>query len=111
MGQAAIELADEVVVTSDNPRTEQPQDIVNEILQGVPTEQRKRVVVQLDRGMAIRHAVEHAGAGDVIVIAGKGHETEQVILSPDGSGRTMTIHFDDREVARAGLDARGRGKG
>ena len=111
MGQAAIELADEVVVTSDNPRTEQPQDIVNEILQGVPTEQRNRVVVQLDRGMAIRHAVEHAGAGDVIVIAGKGHETEQVILSPDGSGRTMTIHFDDREVARAGLDARGRGKG
>lgn len=106
MGKAAIELADQIVVTSDNPRTERPSDIVDEVLAGIPKEERHRMTVQIDRGMAIRFAIENAQPGDVVVVAGKGHETEQILLRPDGSGQTMTIHFDDREVARAALDAR-----
>jgi UDP-N-acetylmuramoyl-L-alanyl-D-glutamate--2,6-diaminopimelate ligase len=102
MGAAAAELADRVVVTSDNPRTERPGDIVDQVLAGIPKEQRGKVVVQVDRARAIRHALEQAAPGDVIVIAGKGHETEQVL--PDGSGGTIKVHFDDREVARTMLE-------
>ena len=98
MGRAAAEAADMVVVTSDNPRTERPSTIVDEILTGIDTSLRHKVTVQVDRARAIRHAIEQARAGDVVVIAGKGHETEQIV--PDGSGGTIRTHFDDREVAR-----------
>jgi len=98
MGLAASELADRVVVTSDNPRSERPSDIVDQVLAGIPADARDRVVVQIDRARAIRLAIESAQAGDVVVIAGKGHETEQIL--PDGSGGTIRLHFDDREIAR-----------
>ncbi|CAG0970653.1 UDP-N-acetylmuramoyl-L-alanyl-D-glutamate--2, 6-diaminopimelate ligase [Phycisphaerales bacterium] len=104
MGKGAAELADVIVVTSDNPRTERPGEIIDEILGGVPAGCRSRVTVQADREKAIWHAVENAEAGDVIVIAGKGHETEQIL--PDGKGGTVRTQFDDREVAREALAAR-----
>lgn len=98
MGLAAVTLADRVVVTSDNPRRERPSAIVDEILIGIPIEHRYKVDVHVERDHAIRFAIEHATPGDVIVIAGKGHETEQIIS--DGQGGTIKTHFDDREVAR-----------
>jgi len=104
MGRAAAEAADIVVVTSDNPRTERPSDIIDEILTGVPAAMRGKVTVQADRARAIRHALEQMQPGDVVVIAGKGHETEQIL--PDGQGGTIRTHFDDREVARAVLEER-----
>lgn len=106
MGRAAAELADMVVVTSDNPRTERPGDIIDEILAGVPAALREKVTVQADRAKAIGHAIAQAAPGDVVILAGKGHETEQVL--PDGKGGTVRVHFDDREVARAALEARAR---
>ena len=104
MGKAASTLADLVVVTSDNPRTEKPSAIIDEVLAGIDAEHRSKIVVQVDRERAIQHAIEHARDGDVVVIAGKGHETEQIL--PDGKGGTYIIHFDDREVARTALAAR-----
>lgn len=105
MGRVASTLADRVVVTSDNPRREKPSAIVDEILSGIdPDVRTKRVAVQIDRELAIRYAIQHATAADVIVIAGKGHETEQVLPAGD-SGGTVKIHFDDREVALRALDA------
>lgn len=101
MGAASAELADMVVVTSDNPRTERPSDIINEILAGIDEARRSKVQVQVDRERAIRAAIEGASPGDVIIIAGKGHETDQIL--PDGKGGTIVNHFDDREVARAVL--------
>jgi UDP-N-acetylmuramoyl-L-alanyl-D-glutamate--2,6-diaminopimelate ligase len=92
MGRVATELADLVVVTSDNPRSEDPRAIVDETLPGTIGE----VVVELDRRAAIAWAIEAAREGDVVVIAGKGHELGQEIAGE--------IHpFDDREVAREAL--------
>ncbi|HLP84569.1 MAG TPA: UDP-N-acetylmuramoyl-L-alanyl-D-glutamate--2,6-diaminopimelate ligase [Phycisphaerales bacterium] len=105
MGLAASELADMVVVTSDNPRTERPSDIVDQILAGVPANKRDALLVQVDRERAIDAAIANAREGDVIIIAGKGHETEQIL--PDGKGGTIRTHFDDREVAREALTRRG----
>ena len=104
MGAAAAAHGDVVVVTSDNPRTERPGDIIDMVLAGIPQAQRDKVTVQADRAKAIRHAVTSAAAGDVVVIAGKGHETEQIL--PDGRGGMVSIHFDDREVAREALEVR-----
>jgi UDP-N-acetylmuramoyl-L-alanyl-D-glutamate--2,6-diaminopimelate ligase len=101
MGAAASELADAAIVTSDNPRTERPGDIVDQILAGIAPERRGTVQVEVDRARAIRKAVEMARPGDMVLIAGKGHETEQIM--PDGRGGTVRHHFDDREVARAAL--------
>jgi UDP-N-acetylmuramoyl-L-alanyl-D-glutamate--2,6-diaminopimelate ligase len=95
MGQVARELADAVVVTNDNPRSEEPVAIVESILQGAGTD----VEVDLDRRSAIEQAIARAGTGDVVVIAGKGHEQGQEIAG--------VVHpFDDREVARAALRRR-----
>ncbi len=94
MGAAVSELADVAVVTSDNPRNEAPQDILNEILAGMNLG--KPHQVELDRAKAIRAALQLACAGDTVLIAGKGHETYQEI-----AGR-MT-HFDDREVVREAI--------
>ena len=94
MGAAVSELADYAIVTSDNPRNENPQDILNEIQEGMNLG--KPHQVELDRAKAIRAALQLACAGDTVLIAGKGHETYQEI-----AGR-MT-HFDDREIVREAL--------
>jgi UDP-N-acetylmuramoyl-L-alanyl-D-glutamate--2,6-diaminopimelate ligase len=104
MGAAAIAHADIVVVTSDNPRLERPSDIIDQILAGIPQDQRDRVAVQADRGRAIRHAIERAAAGDVVVLAGKGHENEQIVAGPDS--QLVRVHFDDAMAAHAALQSR-----
>lgn len=104
MGAAVASHADVVVVSSDNPRTESPNDIITMVLSGIDQSQRERVRVQPDRARAIHDAIIDASTGDVIVIAGKGHETEQIL--PDGMGGTRTIHFDDREHAKRALRER-----
>jgi UDP-N-acetylmuramoyl-L-alanyl-D-glutamate--2,6-diaminopimelate ligase len=92
MGRIASELADVAIVTSDNPRTEEPQAIIDEILEGVTAE----VDVEPDRTTAIERAISLADEGDVVLIAGKGHEQGQEFAD-------RTIPFDDREVARDAL--------
>lgn len=104
MGKVAVELADRVVITSDNPRSERPAAIVDEILKGITGPIRAKATVQVERGRAIRHAITTARDGEVVVIAGKGHETEQI--SCDAAGNTVTRHFDDAEEARAVLRER-----
>ncbi len=89
MGQVARELSDLVVITSDNPRTEDPQAIISDILKGVGSGD---VIVEPDRREAIRKALTTARDGDVVLICGKGHEDYQIV----GGER---LHFDDREVA------------
>ncbi len=107
MGAAAAELADAVWVTSDNPRTEQPEAIIEEVLAGVPPSSRPRITVQPDRQRAIHSAIAAARSQDFVIIAGKGHEDYQIL--PDGHGGTVKRHFDDREVARQALADRGIG--
>lgn len=92
MGEVAARGADVVIVTSDNPRGEDPQAIVDEITQGLDAD----VAVELDRALAIRQAIDAAQAGDVVVVAGKGHEQGQ-----ETAGQILP--FDDREVAREAL--------
>jgi UDP-N-acetylmuramoyl-L-alanyl-D-glutamate--2,6-diaminopimelate ligase len=92
MAQAAVEFSDAVIVTSDNPRTEDPWRIIEDILEGVDEDARRRVLVEPDRRMAIYAALAGAGEGDVVLIAGKGHEDYQLV------GRER-LHFDDVEVA------------
>jgi UDP-N-acetylmuramyl-tripeptide synthetase len=100
MGAIVARDADVAVVTSDNPRTEEPESIIR-MIQGGMTGARAKVVVEADRRRAIALAVDEAqpSAGDVILIAGKGHEDYQIL------GQTK-IHFDDREEARAAIAAR-----
>ena len=102
MGQAAAELSDFVVVTSDNPRSEDPLAIINDALVGVRRHD-TRHVVEPDRARAIRLAIEQAGPDDIVLLAGKGHETYQVL-----AGRT--IDFDDRAVAHEILRSQGYGR-
>ncbi|AIE88159.1 UDP-N-acetylmuramoylalanyl-D-glutamyl-2 [Fimbriimonas ginsengisoli Gsoil 348] len=97
MARAASERSDLTVVTSDNPRTEDPAAILQEVVSGIAPG-RSYVAIQ-DRGEAVAHAVLAAHPGDVVVIAGKGHENYQII------GREK-IHMDDRELARAALGER-----
>jgi len=92
MGQAAGEKSDFVVLTSDNPRSEDPLDIMNDALVGLRRYDTPHVI-EPDRSTAIQRALEQAQPGDVVIIAGKGHETYQVL-------KDQTIPFDDREVAR-----------
>jgi UDP-N-acetylmuramoyl-L-alanyl-D-glutamate--2,6-diaminopimelate ligase len=96
MGELAARLADHVIVTSDNPRSEQPEAIVEEIVAGVPAALRDRVAVEVDRRTAIDAAIAAAQPGDVVVIAGRGAEPEQELA-------TGKIPFDDRDVAREAL--------
>jgi UDP-N-acetylmuramoyl-L-alanyl-D-glutamate--2,6-diaminopimelate ligase len=106
MGAAAAGLADLAILTSDNPRSEDPLAILIQMLEGVLTvaePQRARIIVEPDRAAAINLAVTTADKGDVLVIAGKGHERGQYV------GRTV-LPFDDREVAADAL-ARRRGRG
>ena len=101
MGQAAGEGSDFVVATSDNPRTEEPLAILAEIEPGLKATG-ARYTVEPDRAAAISLALNEAKAGDVVLIAGKGHEKEQMI-----AGRS--IPFDDAEVALSALAALGYG--
>jgi UDP-N-acetylmuramoyl-L-alanyl-D-glutamate--2,6-diaminopimelate ligase len=100
MGKISSQMADMTVVTSDNPRTEDPKTILEDILRGIPrpllSNGRRRVWVEEERGAAIRMALGMARTGDLVLIAGKGHETYQIIGS-------QKQHFDDREVAREAL--------
>ncbi|WP_421655834.1 UDP-N-acetylmuramoyl-L-alanyl-D-glutamate--2,6-diaminopimelate ligase [Leptothermofonsia sp. ETS-13] len=97
MGKIAADLADGVYVTSDNPRTEDPQRILQDILEGIPDSVQPIVIA--DRAEAIRTAILQAQPGDGVLIAGKGHEDYQIL-------GTEKIHFDDREQARAALGDR-----
>jgi UDP-N-acetylmuramoyl-L-alanyl-D-glutamate--2,6-diaminopimelate ligase len=95
MGRMAAELADVAVITSDNPRSEPPASIIREIVAGVEAAPRRhaRVLEEPDRRAAIARAIGMAQPGDLVLIAGKGHEDYQIFAD-------RTIHFDDREVAR-----------
>ena len=93
MAQEAVKQSDKVIITSDNPRFEEPQDIINDMLAGLSTEQKKKVISIADRKEAIRTAAMMAGKGDVILVAGKGHEDYQEI-------KGVKHHFDDHEVIR-----------
>ncbi|SEA72443.1 UDP-N-acetylmuramoylalanyl-D-glutamate--2,6-diaminopimelate ligase [Prevotella sp. tc2-28] len=93
MAQEAVKQSDRVIITSDNPRNEEPQDIINDMLAGLSPQQMKKVVSIVDRREAIRTACMMAEKGDVILIAGKGHEDYQEI-------KGVKHHFDDREVVR-----------
>src|SRR4029079_17209814 len=94
MARAASEFSDLTVVTSDNPRTEDPQTILDEVASGL-ADNREAVKI-IDRREAVKYAVDHAKPGDIVVIAGKGHENYQII------GRTKHP-MDDRELAREAL--------
>ncbi|MBQ8805071.1 MAG: UDP-N-acetylmuramoyl-L-alanyl-D-glutamate--2,6-diaminopimelate ligase [Bacteroidaceae bacterium] len=95
MAQEAVKQSDKVIITSDNPRFEEPQDIINDMLAGLNAEQMKKVISIADRREAIRTACMLAKKGDVILIAGKGHEDYQDI-------KGVKHHFDDKEeVAKA----------
>jgi UDP-N-acetylmuramoyl-L-alanyl-D-glutamate--2,6-diaminopimelate ligase len=95
MGKIASENADSIILTNDNPRSEDPQSIVNDILAGTKVENDVQVI--LDRGDAIKSAVQTLGEEEALLIAGKGHETTQVIGS-------KTHQFSDIEVALNALN-------
>jgi UDP-N-acetylmuramoyl-L-alanyl-D-glutamate--2,6-diaminopimelate ligase len=96
MGDIAARMSDYAVFTSDNPRNEQPLDIIQDMLQGVSISDRKKVVVIEDRRAAIREAIQMAQAGDIVLVAGKGHETYQEIAG-------VKHPFDDRQEVQAAL--------
>ena len=100
MARAVAEGADAFVITSDNPRTEDPYRILADIERGLSAEAQGRGVTIPDRARAIQHAIDELNEGDTLVIAGKGHEDYQILA-------TGKIHFDDGEVARAALARRG----
>ena len=102
MMRAALEGADRVVVTSDNPRTEDPEKIVAEVVGGAQGDETHRVIEEVDRRRGIARAIEEASDGDVIVIAGKGHEDYQIV-------GTQRHPFDDQAVAREALNLRREG--
>ena len=97
MGEVAARLADRVLLTSDNPRGEDPLKIIEAIQGGMATT--KGVTIEADRRTAITDAIAAAEPGDVVLIAGKGHETYQIVGE-------ATLEFDDRAVAREALAAR-----
>lgn len=95
MGRIAYDLADFIYVTSDNPRSEDPEQIIADILTGIPDLNKSKVIVS--RSEAIKEAVLNANIDDILVIAGKGHENYQIL-------KDKTIHFDDREEVRKALE-------
>ena len=100
MAQEAVKQSDRVIITSDNPRFEEPQDIINDMLAGLTPQQMKKVISIVDRREAIRTACMMANKGDVILIAGKGHEDYQEIQG-------VKHHFDDHEVVREVMNVEG----
>jgi UDP-N-acetylmuramoyl-L-alanyl-D-glutamate--2,6-diaminopimelate ligase len=99
MAKVAEELADFVIVTSDNPRTEKPMDIINEIVAGFEKNEAQKIVIEPDRKKAIELAIESAGKDDIVLIAGKGHEDYQII------GK-QKFHLSDKETASESLRKR-----
>jgi UDP-N-acetylmuramoyl-L-alanyl-D-glutamate--2,6-diaminopimelate ligase len=97
MGAIAARLSDWAVVTSDNPRTEDPERILQDVVDGIPDSANSTVIG--DRAEAIRTAILQARPGDGVLIAGKGHEDYQIL-------GTEKVHFDDREQARSALEQR-----
>jgi len=95
MGRIGVELSDLAVITSDNPRTEDPNKIIEQIVAGIPEEKTSYVVIE-NRRKAIRWAMDHAQKNDIIVLAGKGHETYQIL-------GTVKTHLDEREEVAAHL--------
>ncbi len=95
MGYAASELADYVIITNDNPRSEDPQDIIEDIVKGI---RKNNYCIIPERKDAIRESISEAREGDIVLIAGKGHENYQIL-------RNQTIHFDDREAVKECLES------
>ena len=93
MAQEAVKQSDKVILTSDNPRDEDPQAIIDDMMAGLNAQQKKKVLTIVDRKEAIRTACMMAQKGDVVLVAGKGHETYQEING-------VKHHFDDHEVLR-----------
>lgn len=91
MGAVAAEYADEIIITTDNPRSESPEQIVADIVSGIPENCRYQII--FDRKAALEHVVRHAGADDVVIVAGKGHEDYQEIAG-------VKYYFDDRQTLR-----------
>ncbi|MBE6728817.1 MAG: UDP-N-acetylmuramoyl-L-alanyl-D-glutamate--2,6-diaminopimelate ligase [Ruminococcaceae bacterium] len=98
MGEIAAEKADFLIVTSDNPRSENPQSIIEDILSGVKNKNTPYVAIE-NRIEAINYAIENAKKGDIIVLAGKGHETYQILAD-------RTIHLDEREIVAEAIEKR-----
>mgnify|MGYP001829244114 FL=1 len=100
MGRVAAELGDLVILTTDNPRSESPAAIIEDVKRGVPSPE--AILVVPDRAEAITEAISRARPDDLVVIAGKGHETTQIIGD-------RVLEFDDRIEARYAMDARSGG--
>lgn len=96
MAHIAEKMADKVIITSDNPRSEDPQQIITDVLSGIQSLDQDRIFVEIDRRSAIELAIKMASEDDIVVLAGKGHENYQIL-------KDETIHFDDREEAAAAL--------
>ena len=94
MAQEAVKQSDKVILTSDNPRFEEPEDILKDMQAGLTNEQMRNVITIVDRRQAIKTACALAKSGDVILIAGKGHEDYQIV-------KGVKHHFDDKEEVRA----------
>ena len=94
MANEAAKASDRVIITSDNPRFEEPQDIINDMLAGLDAGDRKKTISMADRREAIRTACMLAEKGDVILVAGKGHENYQEI-------KGVKHHFDDKEELKS----------
>ena len=90
MGSIAEEFSDQLFITSDNPRSEEPQKIVNDILKGI--KKREKIIIEIDRFKAINESIKFANKEDIVLIAGKGHEDYQIL-------KDKVINFDDREIA------------
>ncbi len=93
MGKVASELSDYVIITTDNPRSESPQDIAEEVIKGVPKNKLDKTYIILDRQEAIKKAISLAEENDTVLLAGKGHETYQIF-------KNMVQQFDDREIVK-----------
>ncbi len=99
MGALAAKLADLTIITSDNPRSEDPEQIMKEVAAGFGATPDAKYLLEVDRATAIKSLIDLAQPGDILLIAGKGHETYQIFAD-------RTIHFDDYEIARAALEAK-----
>ena len=93
MAKIAVAGSSRVIFTSDNPRSEEPDAIIADMLAGLDTAERRNAITITDRREAIRTACMMAASGDVVLIAGKGHETYQIV-------KGVKSHFDDREIVR-----------
>ena len=101
MGSIAEEFSDNVFITSDNPRSEDPEKIVSEILKGI--EKRDQIKIEIDRFKAIKESIEFAKKEDIVLIAGKGHEDYQIL-------NDKIIDFDDRKIAYKFLEEKSKSK-